>query len=258
MGSGSKTSKNVIVTGAKSSKRDIRNISFKDINDDYSWGKYGDFKVIMMKSNGYINATKICNDAMENGSKKPFKNWKTNANTDALMNEISSYTGIPADNELSVCVTTSSKNLTEIRGTYVHLLLLTPIAYWISPKFGAKISIWIEEWKKFSLDNTFNYYEALANLKYSANSNKESSIKKKLKKKYGGKTEVYTESGFIDLLTDELLIEIKSYDDWKCALGQLIAYSIDYPDKQKCMYLFDVNDRKTSHIKKICKKTILN
>jgi hypothetical protein len=52
-------------------KNDIREISFKDINDVYSWGNYGDFKVIIMKENGYINATKICNDAKtKNGTRK--------------------------------------------------------------------------------------------------------------------------------------------------------------------------------------------
>jgi len=41
----------------------IQNIIFEDINDVYAYGKYGDFNVIIMKDNGYINATKLCKDA---------------------------------------------------------------------------------------------------------------------------------------------------------------------------------------------------
>jgi hypothetical protein len=57
--SGSKTNK-VFKQSNKTIKdgNNIMNIVFKDINDDYAWGKYGDFKVIIMKENGYINATK--------------------------------------------------------------------------------------------------------------------------------------------------------------------------------------------------------
>jgi len=48
---------------------DIRNIIFKDIDDKYAYGKLGNFKVMLMKKNGYINATKLCKDA-----KKEFSN----------------------------------------------------------------------------------------------------------------------------------------------------------------------------------------
>lgn len=72
--------------------------------------------------------------------------------------------------------------------------------------------------------------------------------------KYGGETEVSTEMGNIDLLTDDTLFEIKTYDNWVHAIGQLFAYSMEYPDRRKCLYLFDVGDQKTNHITKLCKK----
>ena len=40
----------------------LKDIAFEDINTEYCYGKYGDFNVIMKKSNGYINATKMCQD----------------------------------------------------------------------------------------------------------------------------------------------------------------------------------------------------
>jgi hypothetical protein len=56
------------------------NITFEHINDDYAWGKYmGDFKVIIMKKNGYINATKLCTLGG-----KHYKHWKENKGTKEL------------------------------------------------------------------------------------------------------------------------------------------------------------------------------
>jgi hypothetical protein len=40
----------------------LNQIIFEHIDNKYSYGKYGDFKVIMMTSNRYINATKLCKE----------------------------------------------------------------------------------------------------------------------------------------------------------------------------------------------------
>jgi hypothetical protein len=58
-------------------------ISFKDINDKFSYGKLGEFDVIIMKSNGYINATKFIskyskidtNQETNNVKLKKFGDW---------------------------------------------------------------------------------------------------------------------------------------------------------------------------------------
>jgi hypothetical protein len=98
-----------------------------------------------------------------------------------------------------------------------------------------------------------DYFEALSSLDAYNNNNKEKSIQKKIHKQLGGEIEAGTPIGDIDLLTDDKLIEIKSYDDWKCGLGQIIAYSTFYPDREKHLYLFDVGDNKITIVKKICK-----
>ena len=51
----------------------LNEIIFDHINDKYAYGKYSDFKVIIMKENRYINATKLCK---EYG--KELSNWKQN------------------------------------------------------------------------------------------------------------------------------------------------------------------------------------
>jgi hypothetical protein len=40
----------------------LNNIIFKNIDEDYAYGKYADFTVIIMKKNRYINATRLCNE----------------------------------------------------------------------------------------------------------------------------------------------------------------------------------------------------
>lgn len=45
---------------------DIQNIIFEDINDKFAWGDYGGFRVIIMKKNGFINASQLAKDAGKN------------------------------------------------------------------------------------------------------------------------------------------------------------------------------------------------
>lgn len=114
----------------------LEHIAFEDISDEYCYGKYGDFNVIMMKKNGYINATKMCRDISEQTeSKKEFRNWKENKSARKLVDYISASAGIPPD-ELFVQPIVAN----EIRGTYVHPKLIPHIASWASPKFAVKVA----------------------------------------------------------------------------------------------------------------------
>jgi KilA-N domain len=156
-------------------------------------------------------------------------------------------------NELIIVITGGKK--TKIRGSYVHPMLTTHIAYWISPKFAVKVGMWIEEWKKYSNKNLSKYYDSLSKLEPYQNNNKEKIIQSKLQKKLGGDIEVPTIFGNIDLVTNDKLIEIKTYDNWKFALGQVLAYGDLYNNKKKCIYLFDVpDDAKINVIKKLFAK----
>lgn len=66
----------------------------------------------------------------------------------------------------------------------------------------------------------------------------------KLKKQLGGRTEVLTPVGRIDLLTDRQVIEVKSVDLWKAALGQAVAYGSYYPHHGLRLHLFGECDQK--------------
>jgi len=68
--------------------------------------------------------------------------------------------------------------------------------------------------------------------------NLEQQIRDALKIALGGQSEVVTSAGRIDLLTDTQIIEVKRVDEWKSALGQVLAYSAFFPSHQKCIHLF--------------------
>lgn len=232
-------------TESKSNVKSLENnIVFEDINKNYAWSKYGDFKVVVAKKNGYINATQMCNVFS-----RKYSNWfKNDSAKEFIKCACRDYS---LDTWCTKTVT--GGQMVEIRGTYVHPIIITHIAYWLSPSFQVKVVTWIEEWKKSSVENQVEYYDALSNMTIFSNDNKEAVIQHALHNKLKGEMEAKTLAGNIDLLTNKYLIEIKSYDDWKNGLGQLISYGHYHADKQKILYLFDVNKQPLSVIKEICR-----
>jgi len=69
----------------------------------------------------------------------------------------------------------------------------------------------------------------------------ENEIVMQLQSKWGGQREVACSTGFIDLLTSDCIIEVKLINNWKHAIGQVIAYGICYPKHQKVIVLFNNN-----------------
>jgi len=106
-------------------------VTFESVNDDFNWGSYGDFKVLIMADNGYINATKLCSDG-----EKEFTNWMLNAASKDLILELQSSLGIPRE----LVIVKNMRGSYETRGTYVHLDLIPHIACWVSPRFALKVS----------------------------------------------------------------------------------------------------------------------
>lgn len=117
----------------------LNEIIFEHINDDFAYGKYGEFKVIIMKENKYINATKMCRE-----HNKRFEHWLENSNSKILITEV--------ENEVNKCayrisgkhtkptITLQKECNNNLRGTYVHELLIPHIASWISSVFAIKVS----------------------------------------------------------------------------------------------------------------------
>ena len=89
----------------------------------------------------------------------------------------------------------------------------------------------------------------------SLNKQKEYVITNKLNQILNGQLEIKTLCGRIDILTESEIIEVKKFELWKTAIGQILAYSYFYPDKQKRIHLFDVpKNTNIELIKNIFKK----
>jgi len=85
---------------------------------------------------------------------------------------------------------------------------------------------------KFQRLGLFNFVDSTPRV------NRERQILDLLKLKLGGQIEVVTAVGRIDLLTTTEVIEVKNINDWKGALGQILAYSAFFPEHSKRIHLF--------------------
>lgn len=114
---------------------DIRNICTSEevINEQFSYGRYGMFNLVIMKKNGYINACRISSPYQ---SKRQFTQWQDSNAADDIVKPIAKYTGIPR-HKLFIESTT---NLILTRGTFVHPSLIPHILSWIYPQFTLEVS----------------------------------------------------------------------------------------------------------------------
>nr|WBF70376.1 SET domain protein [Megavirus caiporensis] len=131
---------------------DFRNVIFENINDEYALGKFGDLEVVMMRENGYVNATNLCKKCG-----KDYKNWKRNDNSKELEKELIKQLSSGAQNRArekssahyraaEVTHTVKGGKLTIIRGTYVHPKLIIHIASWCSTEYAMKVSDIVTEY----------------------------------------------------------------------------------------------------------------
>lgn len=210
---------------------------FKDIDDDFLEGSLGDFKVIVMKKNDYINISKLVSLAKTRGGKpKLFASWKKNYDSQDIIDLVVNEVGL-TEKEIII----EPRVVNEFRGTYVHNLLVLPIITWASPSFAIKINMFLEEWRNLNQKNDQRYWTEMGK-----SLNEPARDKGKDEKYYSdliaeeenGKREVETDCGFIDVLTDSKVIEVKQADNWKHAVGQVLMYGISYQEHEKWLYLF--------------------
>lgn len=115
----------------------LNEIVFENVNDEYGWGMYGDFKVLIHKETGYINAPKLC----AQGGKR-FENWLKNERSKELIEVIGrhAYSNSTERNENVQPTFEPSGVPNELRGTYIHPLLVPHVAGWVSPQFAVAVS----------------------------------------------------------------------------------------------------------------------
>jgi len=196
------------------------------------------------EKNGYVNLTLI-----SKYTNSRLSNWKRNKKTILFIDELSKELNLPVNKLLVVYIGNSNKYS---QGTFCHPIIATFFAQCISASFSLKISIWIEEWKN-NKNNKEKYNNELINIKQDDNINyKEKEIQNRLMTELNGEIEVQTDDGFIDILTQNEIIEIKNGILWKHGLGQLLVYSEYYPSHKKRLHLFDIEN--CDRINNICLK----
>ncbi len=115
----------------------LNEIAFKQIKDNYYWGCYGPFEVIVDINDGYINATHLCGLAeAEHKKSRKFNDWARLGSSGDILGEVQACTGFPTH----VLLRTPKGLPNELRGTYAHPKLIPHIASWASVKFAIMVS----------------------------------------------------------------------------------------------------------------------
>lgn len=100
--------------------------------------------------------------------------------------------------------------------------------------------------------------KVLSNLQpvpYSTLKLKEKHVRDQIALETNGEIEVHIpDVGYIDILTEDSLIEVKSIRNWKHAVGQLLIYGSYYPDKKKILWTYgeDISTTKRDIIQFHC------
>ena len=116
----------------------MNEIIFQDINDNFAYGIYLHFNVIIMKSNGYINATKLCKHV----EGKDYKEWRRYKNAQELIKELENSVSVNSRPPEIECFNIENN----IKGIYVHPDLIPHIASYMSPKYAIMISKIVNEY----------------------------------------------------------------------------------------------------------------
>lgn len=121
------------------------NVCYEEINSRFSYGLFGEFKLIIDTLTGYFNATKLCTS-----SGKRFRDFlkteyakKYLRYLKGLYNKEQSFEHKGGRGEISLL----------LRGVYVSRHLITHIACWVSPIFAFKVneivqSYFVKEFKE--------------------------------------------------------------------------------------------------------------
>ena len=99
----------------------------------------------LIREDGFLNATAMCKVG-----KKEFKHWNSLISTKKIIKSLGDMLKVPSSQLIDVKKGCTSKYQ---QGSWIHPLLGTNLAQWISIEFSIKVSKWIEEWKNIKQTN---------------------------------------------------------------------------------------------------------
>jgi len=127
---------------------DFKGFITKSINSNYSWGVYGDFKLVIRNDDGYVNGTVLVNEALEyeNAERKKLGMkpigrqsvvyWQRNDSTILLTNVLSQELRILNSKLTDSVKGKQSAGEEMIQGIYIHPRLVNSLATWVSPSYA--------------------------------------------------------------------------------------------------------------------------
>jgi hypothetical protein len=112
----------------------LNNICYKQISENFHYGIFGNFHLVIDKDTGCFNATKLC-DIVE----KDFSDWKRLARAKRLISYLEEQQS-SSSKEIMYEVRTSNNRGVEkyYTGYYVQKELILDVASWLSPEFYFK------------------------------------------------------------------------------------------------------------------------
>ena len=130
------------IAGLKNGENDeIKGLIVERINNNYSWGVYGEFKLIIRNVDGYVNGTHLLREATEFENKKrenlrlkliklpKINDWIRVDTTITLVDTLKFNTGFHALNFID-CARGRNRLGEEItHGTYIHPRLVNSLAF---------------------------------------------------------------------------------------------------------------------------------
>ena len=193
---------------------------------------------------GYIHATDLC----KLGGKQ-WKHYNENKSTKLFLQALSIDLAI----DINKLVESTAGGIAQNQGTWVHPRVAIHLAQWLRTEFAVHVTTWIENWRLDCSENNDIVIDAFnAITPGEGKNNHEAVIRDRIADDENGQTEVKCDAGIADIVTAEYVIEVKCANNWKHALGQVIAYGFDFPGHQKRIHLFDMGDCDIDMIRTRC------
>ena len=134
-------------------------IKLENINEELARGLYGDIECIIMKSNDYINISKLCKHGLnKEGNPKRFSKWLENSGSEQIIDQVyEMINGIKRttnnnNKKIVEPIYFKSNFQTNFRGYYVHPIIAIAAIIWIDIDLYFKLNILFTELYKDNIN----------------------------------------------------------------------------------------------------------
>lgn len=144
---------------------DFKNLITEKINENYSFGRYGDFKIVINNESGYVNGTQLLKQALlsentirlkinkKNLDSAKVDDWYSLKGTSELLEMVAYEENLKIEQLRFNIHYKQKKGEEDIRGTYIHPVLVNSLAFFfciakkrgMSPCYAVKINKLINE-----------------------------------------------------------------------------------------------------------------